>query len=186
MICNVRHETESVITAMNIDQFWQIIEDVHRASGGDMSAKCELLRLRLTSLSPDELSSFIVHFDGCDARAYNHPLWGAIYTLRGGCSDDSFQDFRATLISMGRGAFEQTLSEPDNLADLQLPEDPCFEGFQYVTGQVARAVLGTRRFKSEFPSSPTGSNWREDQLPLLYPKLTALNRRLRTEYRACH
>lgn len=171
---------------MSIDEFWEIIEDVHRTSGGDMNAKCELLRLRLASLAPNELSSFVEHFDGCDARAYNHPLWGAIFTLRGGCSDDSFQDFRATLISMGRAAFEQTLSEPDNLADLQLPEDPCFEGFQYVPMQVARAVLGSCRMKFEFPLTPTGTKWREDQLPLLYPKLTALNRRLRAEYRARH
>jgi hypothetical protein len=169
---------------MNIDQFWRIVDDVHRASGGDMNAKCEMLRLRLMSLSSDELNSFVEHFDGCDARAYNHPLWGAIYTLRGGCSDDSFQDFRATLISMGRAAFEQTLAAPDNLADLELPEDPCFEGFQYVVIKVSLAVTGGCRFKSEFPLSPTGANWREDQLPQLYPKLTALNRRLRAEYRA--
>ena len=168
---------------MNTDAFWKIIEEVHRASGSDMDTKCDLLRQHLASLSPDELRSFVQHFDECDARAYNYPLWGAIYTLRGGCSDDSFQDFRATLISMGRTAFEQALSNPDDLADLELPEDPCFEGFQYVPTEVARAVLGGRRFKSEFPSSPTGANWREDQLPLLYPKLTALNRRLRAEYR---
>ena len=171
---------------MSIDQFWQIIEDVHQASGGDMVVKCEMLQLRLTSLSPGELTSFVEHFNSCDARAYSHPLWGAIYALRGGCSDDSFQDFRATLISMGRAAFERTLAEPDSLADLQLPEDPCFEGFQYVLTQVACAVLGNRRLKSDFPTSPIGLRWRDDQLPLLYPKLTALSRRLRAEYRARH
>jgi hypothetical protein len=169
---------------MNTDQFWEIIEEVHRASGGNMRAKCELLRMRLISLSVDELSGFVEHFDQCDARAYNHPLWGAIYTLRGGCSDDSFQDFRGTLISMGRDAFEGTLSNPDDLADLELPEDPCFEGYQYVPTQVSKAQLGSRRFKSEFPLNPNGMTWREDQLPLLYPKLTALNRRLREEARA--
>jgi hypothetical protein len=168
---------------MSTDAFWKIIEDVHRASGGDMNTKCELLRRQLTSLSPDELRCFVQNFDECDARAYNQPLWGAIYSLRGGCSDDSFQDFRATLISLGRAAFEKALSKPDDLADLELPEDPCFEGFQYVPAQVARAVLGSRRFKSEFPTSPTGADWREEQLPLLYPKLTALNKRLRAEHR---
>ena len=169
---------------MSIDQFWAIIDEVHQASGGNMDRKCELLQTQLTALSPDELSSFVEHFDRCDARAYQNPLWGAIYTLRGGCSDDSFQDFRATLISLGRTAFEQTLAEPDNLADLDLPEDPCFEGFQYVPTRVARVVLGNRRMKTEFPPAPTGADWSDDQLPHLYPKLTALNRRLRSEYRA--
>jgi len=171
---------------MSTEEFWKIIEEVHRESKGNMNTKCELLRKHLTTLSPDELRGFVEHFDLCDARAYNHLLWGAIYTLRGGCSDDSFQDFRANLISMGRTAFERTLSDPEHLADLEMLEDICFEGFQYVPGQVARAVLGSRPLKSLLPSVPTGSEWREDQLPILYPKLTALNRRLYAEYRQRH
>ncbi len=168
---------------MSTEEFWEIIEEVHRGSKGNMNSKCELLQKRLTTLSPDELRGFVEHFDLCDARAYNHSLWGAIYTLRGGCSDDSFQDFRANLISMGRTVFERTLSDPEHLADLEMPEDLCFEGFQYVPSQVARAVLGNRPLKSKLPSVPTGADWREDQLPILYPKLTALNRRLYAEYR---
>jgi len=27
---------------MNLDQFWNLVEKVHRASGGDMDTKCEL------------------------------------------------------------------------------------------------------------------------------------------------
>lgn len=171
---------------MNIDQFWDIIDEVHQRSGGRMDRKCELLRARLTLLPPDELRSFVEHFDRTDALAYTHPLWGAIFTLRGGCSDDSFDDFRATLISMGRTVFEQTLSQPDSLAEVELPEDPCFEGYQYVPSEVSRRVLGACRMKVEFPRSPSGEQWREEQLPLLYPRLKELNRRRRADYRARH
>lgn len=162
---------------MNIDTFWQIIGEVHQASEGSMDRKCELLKMRLEELDEPELLDFIRHFETADAAAYTWPLWGAAYVMHGGCSDDSFSDFRGTLISQGRGVFERALADPESLAEVDYgDEDFCYEGFQYVAQEVAREKLGDVPGSGvPFPADPTGEEWDEDQeqLDALYPRLTA-------------
>ena len=161
---------------MNIDQFWQIIDSVHAKSGGDMDRKCELLKEELSGLGDDELRDFIDHFDGADAAAYTWPLWGAAYVLHGGCSDDSFSGFRATLISHGRSVFERALADPESLVELSFEdaEDVCYEGFQYVKNDVAEQKLGeVPKRNVGLPDEPTGPEWDEDSVDQLYPKLAA-------------
>ncbi|MEM7316607.1 MAG: DUF4240 domain-containing protein, partial [Planctomycetota bacterium] len=160
---------------MDVDHFWQIIDSVNAQSGGDMDRKCELLKEELSSLGPDDLRDFVDHFDFADATAYSWSLWGAAYVMHGGCSDDSFSDFRATLISRGRKVFEQALSDPESLAELDWDaRDVCYEGFQYVKNEVAEDKLGEiPKRKVAFPSDPSGSEWDEDVVDQLYPKLAA-------------
>lgn len=161
---------------MNADEFWQIIDSVNSGSGGDMDRKCELLGNRLTQLNEQELMDFVDHFDAADAAAYTWPLWGAAYVMNGGCSDDSFSDFRATLISHGRKIYEMALSDPESLADLDLSdvEDICYEGFQYVKNDVAEKVLGELpKRRVPFPDEPSGANWDEETVNALYPSLSA-------------
>ena len=84
---------------MTDDEFWQIIDSIHSESNGDMDRKCALLKERLGSLAESDLKGFIEHFDAADCAAYSWPFWGAAYVINGGCGDDSFSDFRASLIS---------------------------------------------------------------------------------------
>ena len=102
---------------MDEDGFWKIVQRAHDSSGGDMDQKCDALRQQISALSKDEALEFAQHFDAMMDKAYDWPLWGAAYVINGGCSDDTFSDFRAALISRGRQAFERALSDPDSLAD---------------------------------------------------------------------
>lgn len=43
-------------------------------------------------------------------------MWAAAYLIGGGCSDDSFIDFRAGLIAQGRDWYHTVLASPDSLA----------------------------------------------------------------------
>jgi hypothetical protein len=163
---------------MTIDTFWSIIEGVHQEFPNDMDAKCDLLRQRLAALSPDEMRGFRHHFDECNARAYDWGLWGAAYIIHGGCSDDSFGDFRSSLISRGRAVFEGALSDPDSLADLGLTEeDACYEGYAYAVSDAEEAVLGEVGSRTTpFPAEPSGEPWDEDDdagLAARYPRLHA-------------
>src|SRR5262249_15624209 len=125
--------------AMTLDQFWNLVEKVHNASGGDMDKKCELLDAELRRLPFDEVRSFHAHFYECQDRAYSWELWAAAYIIGGDCSDDKFSDFRSTLISMGRQTFERTLTDPQSLADIDYDADTAdYEGYQYVPSQVER------------------------------------------------
>jgi hypothetical protein len=159
---------------MTLDQFWNIVEKVHDASGGDMDKKCELLDTELRHLSLDEVRSFDAHFYECLDRAYSWELWAAAYIIGGGCSDDKFSDFRSTLISMGRQIFERTLADPQSLADMDYDADVAdYEGYQYVPARVQRDMSGGQNFPRSrpHPKDPSGTIWDENKVAELYPKL---------------
>jgi hypothetical protein len=56
---------------MTPEQFWQIIDEVHAASGGDMARKCELLAAPLRRLPLEELRAYDDHFSSLKDRAYS-------------------------------------------------------------------------------------------------------------------
>lgn len=160
---------------MDVDSFWDIIDATHSAAPRDMDRKCGVLADKLMVLDEAGLRDFITHFDAADVQAYTWSLWGAIYLIRGGCGDDAFSDFRATLISMGRETFEAALADPDSLVGVEFAgEDPAYEGFQYVPTEVAEKRLGSVPPRPEpFPSNPSGTGWSEDELERLFPRLAA-------------
>ena len=161
---------------MKTDQFWDVIDTVNIASGGDMDRKCELLKERLLELEPQELIEFGHHFDAAESQAYTWPLWGAAYVMNGGCSDDSFIDFRATLISFGRVAYERALADPESLAEIDFAdeEDITYQGYQYVVIAVAeQRGIELTHLTNISSNEPSGVEWDEDSLKELYPKLNA-------------
>lgn len=159
---------------MTLDQFWNLIENIHLASGGNMDRKCDLLDKQLRQLSLDEVRSFHTHFDDCRHRAYDWGLWAAAYIIGGGCSDDSFSDFRSTLISMGRRTYERALADPQSLADVDYEAvNAHYEGYQYVATQVERNLSDGGSFPASrpHPKEPSGTMWEEDKVADLYPRL---------------
>ncbi|MEQ1823701.1 MAG: DUF4240 domain-containing protein [Fimbriimonadaceae bacterium] len=167
---------------MTLDQFWQVIDRINAPAAkprfsqpfskppanGGMDEKLGKLEAELAKLPTAEKQSFADHFDECDARAYSWELWGAAYVIHGGCSDDSFMDFRSTLICMGRAIFEAALADPESLANLEIDEDDLFyEGFGYTAhgnyDQISRNV--------PFPEKPRGQEWDEEQVGDVYPQL---------------
>lgn len=160
---------------MNELRFWEIVQSAHDQSGGDMDEKSELIKAALSKLSEDDAKAFSNLFDSMMDRAYSWQLWGAAYIINGGCSDDTFSDFRSSLISRGRSAFERTLSEPELLAIEDFDEDAWFyEGYQYsVTEGVQVAVGSIVNRENAHPDEPSGCAWEEDEVYELYPKLRA-------------
>jgi len=159
---------------MTLDQFWTIVEKIHHVSRGDMDRKCELLDKELRSLSVDEVVSFQRHFDECADRAYTWDLWAAAYIIGGGCSDDSFSDFRSTLISMGRQTFERAVADPESLAEMDYDADIAqYEGYQYVATAVVSDLGGGKTFPraKPHPAEPFGETWEEDDVAKVCPKL---------------
>jgi hypothetical protein len=159
---------------MTLDQFWNIVERVHHTSQGDMDRKCALLEAELRQFSLAEVRSFDAHFTECYDRAYSWPLWAAAYIIGGGCSDDSFMDFRSTLISMGRQTFEQALTDPEYLADIDYDAEIAhYEGYLYVLDTVEEDLSGGEDLPrtQPQPEEPSGERWDEDKVADLFPKL---------------
>ena len=130
---------------MDEDGFWGIIETADRESGTGMDEKSEALKRAIGRLPETEASGFSELFDEKMDRAYTYPLWGAAYIMHGGCSDDTFADFRACLISRGRPQFEHAVADPDSLADEAFDRDAWFyEGYQYAVADGVEAAAGSR------------------------------------------
>lgn len=154
---------------MDLDQFWKIIDASQERSGGDPERQLEVLRDLIDELSPEEIIEFDRHFESCVDQAYRWNLWAAAYILGGGCSDDGFIDFRASLVGRGRKIFEAALDNPDSMARIEFdePEEECFfEGFQYVAMEVYEDKTGNElpQPEQDGPSAatePAGERWEE-------------------------
>jgi hypothetical protein len=165
-----------LLSLMTVDQFWNLIDRIHSASEGDMDKKCALLKHELLDLPVPEVVSYQAHFDEAIDTAYTWPLWGVAFIMNGGCSDDSFMDFRATLISMGRETYEAAVEHPDSLATLEIEmgEEFIYEGFQYVPAEVLEKVAPGQKFPryQSHPKTPAGTRWEEHSVNHLFPRVS--------------
>jgi len=173
--------------AMTEDRFWALIART-TVREADPERQLEALRQALRELTPAEIEAFERAFQREQRRAYAWDLWGAVYVLHGGASDDGFEYFQRWLISKGREVFEAAVADPDSLADMLAPDTqgPCeFEGFAYVAGGVWGEKTGIDPWKdpeASFPytgappaAEPSGAPFEEDERSLAkrYPKLWA-------------
>lgn len=158
---------------MDEPKFWEIVDAVHARSGGDMDRKCEAIRDAISALPGHEASAFAAIFDAKMDEAYAWALWGAAYVIHGGCSDDAFTDFRASLISRGQAPFARAIANPDALAAEDFDEEAWFhEGYQYAVADGVRRAVGTVPARaSPHPAQPAGQAWDEEEVYGLYPKL---------------
>ena len=106
---------------MDLDAFWRIVD------GARSNASCDedflqRIEAHLWELEPDELMEFERQFEKTHTEACSWNLWGAAYLMKGGCSDDGFDYFRAWLMTQGRRTFEKAVKDPDTLAMLPNPE----------------------------------------------------------------
>ncbi|MFD6565791.1 DUF4240 domain-containing protein [Micromonospora profundi] len=106
---------------MNVDEFWAVVEsagaglDGRTGDAGEVVAAALVTRLAATS--PEGILEFQELFDQLHGALYRWDVWAAAYLIGGGCSDDSFMDFRAGVIAQGREWYERVLASPDALAD---------------------------------------------------------------------
>jgi Protein of unknown function (DUF4240) len=159
--------------------FWNLIEETRSAAGDNTGRQSSLLAQRLRGLSAQQIADFGRIHNSLDRRAYSWDLWGAAYVIEDGCSDDCFRDFRSYLISLGQGAYEDALDDPDSLAgtvedaergDWENADDVAAEAYEDATGEDIPAG------DSDLSGQPSGEEWDDDQegdLIRRYPSLAA-------------
>jgi Protein of unknown function (DUF4240) len=130
--------------AMTEAEFWRLMSETRNQAGKDTAIQSELLRERLTQLSPEAIVDFARIRRSLDERAYTWDLWGAAHVIEDGCSEDCFRDFRGYLISLGQGPYENALRNPDSLASVvddaetgnwESADDVALDAYASVTGQ---------------------------------------------------
>jgi len=63
-------------------------------------------------MSENDIAVFENIFITLNNKAYHWDLWVAAYTIHSGCSDDSFADFRARLITLGDWSMKKQHVQP--------------------------------------------------------------------------
>lgn len=161
---------------MNKETFWKIMLETNKESGGEPTTQQKLIEKKLNELSTDELIEYDNIYRELANNAYDWKLWAAAYIVNGGCSDDSFMDFRGWLIGQGEGIYSSALANPDTLSELDnLEEDMDWEGYGYLAFTVYEKKTGKEmpiNPEISHPSKPKGEEWDEDELDKLLPKLS--------------
>ncbi|MFT3822537.1 MAG: DUF4240 domain-containing protein [Chitinophagaceae bacterium] len=163
---------------MNEDQFWHIIHTTKNKAKDDYEQQQEELDKELRKLAPDDVILFDNRFRYFRGEANTWELWGAIYIINGGCSDDSFNDFREWVIGQGKDFYYRTVNDPESLAEIDSDkiEETDLEGLGYVADTAFKELTG-----KEIPAlyiektDTTGTEWEEegDDLKKMFPKLSA-------------
>ncbi|MDN3657896.1 DUF4240 domain-containing protein [Ferruginibacter paludis] len=163
---------------MDEDPFWKIIQTTKDKSGGDYEQQQKALADELGKLTAGDIILFDNRFRYLRGRANTWELWGAIYIIHGGCSDDSFNDFREWVIGQGKAFYYKTIQDPESLVEVNTDkiEEVDWEGLGYVASTVFQEMTG-----QDIPSAfeehqgTTGKEWTEesDDLKLMFPELYA-------------
>jgi hypothetical protein len=163
---------------MDEDQFWKIIQTTKDNSNGDFEEQQEELTNELRKLTPDDIILFGNRFRYFRGQANTWELWGAIYIIHGGCSDDSFNDFREWVIGQGKDFYYKTIKDPETLVEIDTDkiDEVEWEGLGYVHSTVFKELTGQEMaylFKEK--QETTGVEWEEesDDLKNMFPKLYA-------------
>ncbi|WP_433680703.1 DUF4240 domain-containing protein [Nocardia sp. CA-119907] len=118
----------AVFAAVSMDEFWSLVES---ALAGHKPAHEALVDRLIAGGSLEAILDFQERLDAIDAIICRWDIWAAAYLIGGGCSDDSFTDFRAGVIALGRDWFERVTESPDSLADHPAVIKAAAEGNDY-------------------------------------------------------
>jgi hypothetical protein len=80
----------------------------------------DALTERLTPMPLEQIVAFYVRYQRTVGRAHQWELCAAAFIIMDYLSDDTFSDFKAGLVGLGRDAFERIVTMPDALADLPI------------------------------------------------------------------
>ena len=163
---------------MDEDQFWKIIQTTKDNSGGDFEEQQEQLAIELRKLTTDDIILFGNRFRYFRGQANTWELWGAIYIIHGGCSDDSFNDFREWVIGQGKDFYYKTIKDPESLVEFNTDsmDEIEWEGLGYVASTVFEEITGQEMpYPFQEQIETTGKEWEEDSddLKKMFPRLAA-------------
>ena len=163
---------------MDEEKFWQIIKTSKDKSGNDFERQQIELANVLSKLSPDDIILFGNRFRYFRGQANSWELWGAIYIIHGGCSDDSFNDFREWVIGQGKDFYYKTIKNPETLTEIDQHEieEVDLEGLGYVPSTVFELITGQNMpYPFQEQIETTGKEWSEegDDLKNMFPTLYA-------------
>lgn len=99
---------------MTEDEMWALFETA-KTKGEDVEEQMEWLVTKLSRKSMADIIRFEDVFSNALNRSYTSHLWAAAYVVLGGCSDDTFDDFRAWLLYQGKDVYKAAIKQPETI-----------------------------------------------------------------------
>ena len=129
---------------MDTERCWAIIEAARAEAGTEWDELDERLEQalvgQLVRLPLSDIVAFEARFEQLRSRVDREDLFMAAFLIHNGCGDDSFTDFCAGVVGLGRDWYGRALADPDNLAG-----HPAVQGV--AAGTVNTSVLLTTGFQ---------------------------------------
>ena len=161
-------QSKSAFAPMNKKMFWKLIDSSLMYTG--LRKQAQYIQKALKQLSKKDLVAFENIYNKLENDCYSWNIWAAAYTIHKGCSDDSFTDFRAWLITRGQFVFENAMKSSDSLAALGkkvLAKSNEGECFLYLPGKVYEELYNSPIEKDphikqiKIKTTPSGKEWKE-------------------------
>lgn len=137
-----------IVTEINKDTFWDLIDQAKEHCGQDLDASAQWLEVQLLAMGPVQAQNFDYIVHAYSDLAYKYGLWTAASVMLDGCTDDGFIDFRGWLIAQGKDTYFAALNDPDSLADVPLYGDGYFESLTYIGDSAYEKLTGTSAYYS--------------------------------------
>ena len=170
-----RPEVPPVSDLRKMDQqvFWELIAR-SRSNGAELEEQLDVLERLLRTFKAADIKTFGTIYAKYMRQLYHWNAWALAYAARGGCSDDSFMDFRSWLILQGDpGLIDLAIDNPAAAAP-QVPKDPEIPDGTLMA-MIDEAYLARAGTTFEFPmmdlEKPRGKEWPEDELDTRFPEL---------------
>jgi hypothetical protein len=187
---NSSNKSADTIPSLTKDQkmdtvfFWKIMDYAF--------AKEQTILDQLIKLTPEQIREFEIIFQQMNLKANTWNNMAAHTIIEGGSSDDTFFYFRCWLISLGKYHFDETLKNPDHLADIDIPinkkygyGEVIFEELIPISDQAFYVVSKKTKEDETFPRANAqkkglfydsggdtkGVEWTDKDLPKIAPKL---------------
>lgn len=166
---------------MDSDMFWELIEKAkQKANASDKQQNTALTDI-LVGFELKDIIEFQTLYVQKQDEAYRLLLWEVCEFITCVGGEQNFLNFRAWLISRGKGVYTKVLKNPDSLheiLDSETREDASYELFSYVAARAYRIKTGEPplTFPAPFAGTPYGNGLDADQsiqkaFPNLYSKL---------------
>lgn len=140
---------------MDLTEFWHVVETARSTATAAGEPFDAALVDTLAARPASDVLDFEDRFEEMTAAVYRWDVWAAAYLIGGGCSDDSFMDFRAGLVALGREWYEKAAAGPDDLAEHPVVAGEAavggvdyifFEGVNYAPRAAYERVTGGEDF----------------------------------------
>lgn len=172
---------------MDENEFWKIIDFGFNTCEDDTKKQAQIITQKLSEYTPNQIIDFEILFRKKVILANDFKIMAAEKIIEGSVSDDSYLYFRCWLIGQGQKTFKQTIKNPDYLASIiEKGTETDFEDLLYVSTGAYKKTTGKKEEDESFPRdvaykagfdydfgapATTGKDWKESELPGLYPKL---------------